>query len=137
MEISAFYILIYTIEGFIFGNYAIRLFDSKFHWHLQVSMLFIFYSGLYLLSRLELSWSCNTVTFFAANFCWLKPERIRAISNALAVLTKYSSINSHPFNKIRQNCWIRQAIKWKKLLNPRKKRLGKSLNILPAFSSAI
>ena len=71
MEISAFYILIYTIEGFIFGNYAIRLFDSKFHWHLQVSMLFIFYSGLYLLSRLELSWSCNTVTFFAANFCFL------------------------------------------------------------------
>lgn len=71
MEISAFYILIYTIEGFIFGNYAIRLFDSKFHWHLQVSMLFIFYSGLYLLSRLELSWSCNTVTFLAANFCFL------------------------------------------------------------------
>ena len=71
MEISAFYILIYTIEGFIFGNYAIRLFDSKFHWHLQVSMLFIFYSSLYLLSRLELSWSCNTVTFFAANFCFL------------------------------------------------------------------
>ena len=81
MEISAFYILIYTIEGFIFGNYAIRLFDSKFHWHLQVSMLFIFYSGLYLLSRLELSWSCNTVTFFAANFCWLKPERIRAFAH--------------------------------------------------------
>ena len=72
MEISAFYILIYTIEGFIFGNYAIRLFDSKFHWHLQVSMLFIFYSGLYLLSRLELSWSCNTVTFLppiSAFFC--------------------------------------------------------------------
>lgn len=68
MEISAFYILIYTIEGFIFGNYAIRLFDSKFHWHLQVSMLFIFYSGLYLLSRLELSWSCNTVTFFCRQF---------------------------------------------------------------------
>jgi hypothetical protein len=52
----------------------------------------------------------------AANFCWLKPERVRAISNALAVLTKYSSINSHPFNKIQQNCWIRQAKKWKKLL---------------------
>ena len=53
---------------------------------------------------------------FAANFCWLKPERIRAISNALAVLTKYSSINPHPFNKIQQNCRIRQAKKWKKLL---------------------
>nr|DAH47457.1 MAG TPA: hypothetical protein [Caudoviricetes sp.] len=34
----------------------------------------------------------------------------------MAVLTKYSSINSHPFNKIRQNCWIRQTKKWKKLL---------------------
>jgi hypothetical protein len=52
----------------------------------------------------------------AASFCWLRPERIRANSNALAVLTKYSSINSHPFNKIRQNCWIRQTKKWKKLL---------------------
>lgn len=68
MEISAFYILIYTIEGFIFGNYAIRLFDSKFHWHLQVSMLFIFYSSLYLLSRLKLLWSCNTDHIFCRQF---------------------------------------------------------------------
>ena len=52
----------------------------------------------------------------AASFCWLRPECIRAISNALAVLTKYSSINSRPFNKILQNCRIRQAKKWKKLL---------------------
>ena len=88
MEISAFYILIYTIEGFIFGNYAIRLFDSKFHWHLQVSMLFIFYSGLYLLSRLELSWSRNTVTFNAAKFAHVPPDLVyRLISRGRGYLS--------------------------------------------------
>ena len=36
----------------------------------------------------------------AANFCWLRPERVRAISNALAVLNKYSSIILTPSTKL-------------------------------------
>ncbi len=68
MAFSILYIFIYFIEAFILRQYAKKLFIPKYRLEIELSVIFLLYTGLYLFSSAQNYWSWNIVSFFMVNF---------------------------------------------------------------------